>query len=112
VLSAPEQTTRLGLYDQMGAPAALLAPERDPQTGRQEPGEPGAKRALARPGKRNRQEQEASQREQEMPEREQEAPEKIRRLLGSAPHFVMATGAGLWRVTSYVMSLVMFGVLL
>jgi hypothetical protein len=31
---------------------------------------------------------------------------------GSAPHFVMATGAGLWRVTSYVMSLVMFGVLL
>jgi hypothetical protein len=33
-------------------------------------------------------------------------------LSGSAPHFVMATGAGLWRVTSYVMSLVMFGVLL
>jgi hypothetical protein len=33
-------------------------------------------------------------------------------IAGSAPHFVMATGAGLWRVTSYVMSLVMFGVLL
>jgi hypothetical protein len=99
VLSAPEQTTRLGLYDQMGAPAALLAPERDPQTGRQEPGEPGAKRALARPGKRNRQEQEASQREQEMPEREQEAPEKIRRFLpravviGAAAVVVLA-GAG------------------
>jgi hypothetical protein len=99
VLSAPEQTTRLGLYDQMGAPAVLLAPERDPQTGRQEPGEPGAKRALARPGKRNRQEQEASQREQEMPEREQEAPEKIRRFLpravviGAAAVVVLA-GAG------------------
>src|SRR5262249_57654066 len=39
VLSAHEQTTRPGLYDQMGAPAGLLAPERDPQTGHQESGE-------------------------------------------------------------------------
>jgi len=99
VLSAPEQTTRLGLYDRMGAPAGLLAPERDPQTGHQEPGEPGAKRALARPGKRNGQEQEASQREQEVPEREHEAPEKIRRFLpraviiGAAAVVVLA-GAG------------------
>src|SRR5271166_5506137 len=36
VLSGPEQTRRPGLYDQMGAPAGLLAPERDPQTGRRE----------------------------------------------------------------------------
>jgi uncharacterized repeat protein (TIGR02543 family) len=55
VLSASRQTARPGLYDQMGAPAGLLAPERDPQTGRQEAGESGAKRTLARPGKRNRQ---------------------------------------------------------
>ena len=59
VLSAARQTTSPGLYDRMGAPAKLLAPERDPQTGHQEPGEPGAKRTLARPGKRNRQEQQA-----------------------------------------------------
>ena len=49
-------------------PAGLLAPERDPQTGHQEPGEPAAKRALARPGKQNRQNQEASQEEQETPQ--------------------------------------------
>ncbi len=33
-------------------------------------------------------------------------------LSGSAPHFVTATGVGLWRVTSYGISLVMSGVLL
>ncbi len=57
VLSASRQTARPGLYDQMGAPAALLAPERDPQTGRQESAGHGAKQALVRAGKRNRQEQ-------------------------------------------------------
>ena len=67
VLSAPGQTTRPGLYDQMGAPAGLLAPERDPRTGHQESEVPGAKRRLARPGKRNRQEQEALKKEQETP---------------------------------------------
>jgi hypothetical protein len=58
VLSAAQQTTNPGLYDRMGVPAELLAPERDPQTGHREPGRPGAKRTLARPGKRNRQEHE------------------------------------------------------
>ena len=69
VLSAPQQTASPGLYDRMGAPAGLLAPERDPQTGHQES---GAKRTLARPGKRNRQEQEA-------PRKEQKAPRKAAR---------------------------------
>jgi hypothetical protein len=67
VLSASPQTTSPGLYDRMGAPAALLAPERDPQTGHQESGEPGAKRRLARPGKQNRQEQETPRKEQKVP---------------------------------------------
>jgi hypothetical protein len=57
VLSAHEQTRRLGLYDQVAAPAGLLAPERDPQTGRYQAGPPGvAKRASLRPGKRDRHE--------------------------------------------------------
>ena len=77
VLSAPGQTTHPGLYDQMGAPAGLLAPERDPQTGHQEPGVPGAKLRLARPGKRNGQEQEA-------PKKEQEAPRKAARFVPRA----------------------------
>jgi hypothetical protein len=99
VLSAPEQATRLGLYDRMGAPAGLLAPERDPQTGHQEPGEAGAKRALARPGKRNGQEQKAPQEEQEAPEKEQQAPEKARRFLPRAAAIgfaaaVVLAGAG------------------
>ncbi len=76
VLSAPEQTRRPGLYDQMGAPAGLLAPERDPQTGHQESGEPGAKRTLARPGKRNRQEQEAPRKDRRLPERNRRLPER------------------------------------
>jgi hypothetical protein len=59
VLSAARQTTSPGFYDRMGAPAELLAPERDPQTGHQESAGPGAKRTLARPGKRNRQERDA-----------------------------------------------------
>jgi hypothetical protein len=59
VLSAAQQTTSPGLYDRMGAPAKLLAPERNPQTGHQESAEPGVKRTMARPGKRNRQEQAA-----------------------------------------------------
>jgi len=66
VLSASRQTTRPSLYDQMGAPAGLLPPERDPQTGRQESGGQGAKQALVRTGKRNRQEQQ-----------EQAAPRKM-----------------------------------
>ena len=57
VLSASRQTARPGLYDQMGAPAGLLAPERDPQTGRQESGGQGAKQVPVRAGKRNRQQQ-------------------------------------------------------
>ena len=57
VLSAHHQTRRLGLYDQMGAPAGLLAAERDPQTGHRESAERGAKHAFMRPGKRNTQEQ-------------------------------------------------------
>jgi IPT/TIG domain len=56
VLSAHHQTTRVGVYDQLPAPARLLAPERDPQTGRYEPGERGTKHALGRPGKRDKHE--------------------------------------------------------
>ena len=55
VLSAHRQTGRLGVYDRIGAPAGLLAPERDPQSGRRESGQRGAKPTFARPGKRNRQ---------------------------------------------------------
>ncbi len=51
VLSAHRQTGHLGIYDRMGAPAELLAPERDPQTGRQESGRRSAKYAFTRPGK-------------------------------------------------------------
>jgi hypothetical protein len=96
VLSAPEQTKRPGLYDQMSAPAGLLAPERDPQTGHHESGAPGAKRMLARPGKPNRHDQEPPRKEQEAPGKEQkahgkeqEAPGKTRRFLPRAA----ATGA-------------------
>jgi hypothetical protein len=53
VLAAHQQTGRPGLYDRMGPPTALLAPERDPQTGRYESVGRGAKRTLTRPGKRN-----------------------------------------------------------
>jgi HYR domain len=60
VLSAPGQTRRPGLYDQMDAPAGLLAAERDPQTGHQEPGERGAKHTLGRPGKQSTHEQGSS----------------------------------------------------
>jgi Bacterial Ig-like domain (group 3) len=54
VLSAHRQTGHLGVYDRMGAPAELLAPERDPQTGRQEPARRPAKYAFTRPGKHHR----------------------------------------------------------
>jgi hypothetical protein len=87
VLSAARQTTSPGLYDKMGAPAGLLAPERDPQTGHQESGNAGAKRTLARPGKRNRQQQE-----------EQAAPRKAARsvpraaAIGAAIALVLAGG--------------------
>src|SRR5262249_41309019 len=47
VLSAHQQTRRVGVYDQMGAPAGLLAPERDPQTGHREPAGRGVKQTLA-----------------------------------------------------------------
>jgi len=76
VLSAPEQTRRPGLYDHVDAPAKLLAPERDPQTGHQESGEPTAKRTLARPGKQNRQDQEKPPKE-----KEREGTAKPRRFL-------------------------------
>ena len=69
VLSASRQTTRPGLYDQMGAPTGLLAPERDPQTGHQESGGQGAKQAPVRTGKRNRQDRETPQKEQEAPQK-------------------------------------------
>src|SRR5215471_8235646 len=78
-LSESRQTARPGLYDQMGAPAGLLAPERDPQTGRQESGGQGAKQVLARAGKRNRQQQ-----------REQAAPRKARRFLPRAAAITVA----------------------
>ena len=55
VLSAHRQTGRLGVYDRMGRPADLLAPERDPQSGRRESRGRGAKPRFARPGKRSRQ---------------------------------------------------------
>ena len=71
VLSASRQTARPGLYDQMGAPAGLLAPERDPQTGRQESRGRGAKPALVRPGKRNRQQQQQQQRQQQQKQQQQ-----------------------------------------
>jgi hypothetical protein len=51
VLSAHRQTGHLGVYDQMGAPAELLAPERDPQTGRQQSARRPAKYVFTRPGK-------------------------------------------------------------
>jgi hypothetical protein len=99
VLSAPEQTRRPGLYDQMGAPAGLLAPERDPQTGRHESGTPGTKRTLARPGKRNRQDREAPKKEQEAPKKEQESLRKARRFFPRAAAIgavaaVLLAGAG------------------
>jgi IPT/TIG domain len=54
VLSAHQQTKRLALYDRMGAPTGLLAPERDPETGRYQPARHGTKRMPVRPGKRHR----------------------------------------------------------
>ncbi len=54
VLSAHRQTGHLGVYDRMGAPAKLLAPERDPQTGRRESAQRPAKYAFTRPGKPRR----------------------------------------------------------
>jgi hypothetical protein len=56
ILAAHRQTRRLGMYDRMKAPAALLAPERDPQTGRRQPVPLTAKRRPARAGKRPRRE--------------------------------------------------------
>ena len=55
ILAAHQQTSRLGLYDQIDAPSGLLAPERDPQTGRYGSRQRGAKdQTSARPGKRTR----------------------------------------------------------
>jgi len=54
VLSARRQVGHLGVYDRMGAPAELLARERDPQTGRQESARRPAKYAFTRPGKSRR----------------------------------------------------------
>ncbi|MGD0246911.1 MAG: putative Ig domain-containing protein, partial [Streptosporangiaceae bacterium] len=51
ILSAHRQTRHLAAYDQMGAPAKLLAPERDPQTGRHESERRSVKYAFTRPGK-------------------------------------------------------------
>jgi len=79
VLSASRQTARPGLYDQIGAPAGLLAPERDPQTGRQESGGRGAKQVPVRAGKRNRQHQQ-----------EQAAPIKAPRVLPRAAAIAVA----------------------
>jgi hypothetical protein len=79
VLSASRQTARPGLYDQMGAPAGLLAPERDPQTGRQESGGQGAKPVLVRAGKRNRRQQQ-----------EQAGPRKARWFLPRAAAIAVA----------------------
>ena len=92
VLSAPGQTRHPGLYDQMGGPAGLLAPERDPQTGQQESGEQAAKRTLVRPGKRNRQDQEGPRKEQEVP---QKAPRFVPRAaaIGVAAAVLLAGAA-------------------
>jgi hypothetical protein len=54
ILAAHRQTRRLGMYDRIKAPAGLLAPERDPQTGRRQPVPLTAKGRSARAGKRNR----------------------------------------------------------
>jgi hypothetical protein len=70
MLSASRQTTRPGLYDRMGDPAQLLAPERDPQTGRRDSGGHGTKQALVRTGKRNSRQQQ-----------EQAAPTKAHRFI-------------------------------
>ena len=67
VLSAHQQTRSVGLYDQLGSPADLLAPERDPQTGRQESRQ-RAKHAFTRPGKRNRPEHENRESPRRAPE--------------------------------------------
>jgi hypothetical protein len=56
VLAAHEQTRDMGVYDRMGVPAGLLAPERDPQIGNRESGARAAKPTFARPGKRDKQE--------------------------------------------------------
>jgi hypothetical protein len=56
VLSAHRQTRRVDLYDRMGTPTGLLAPEHDPQTGRFESGQRWAKHTSARLGKRHRRE--------------------------------------------------------
>ena len=89
VLSAPGQTRRPGLYDQMDGPAGLLAPERDPQTGQQESGEQAAKRTLARPGKQNKQDQETPRKEQETP---RQAPRFVPRAaaIGAAAAVLLA----------------------
>jgi hypothetical protein len=54
ILAAHRQTRRLGMYDRIKAPAGLLAPERDPQTGRRQQVPLTAKGRSARAGKRNR----------------------------------------------------------
>jgi hypothetical protein len=90
-LSAARQTTSPGLYDRMGAPAGLLAPERDPQTGHQESGGGGAKRTLARPGKRNRQEREAPQKEQQAPRKPARSVPRAA-AIGAAIALVLAGG--------------------
>jgi IPT/TIG domain len=54
VLSEHRQTTRTGIYDQIEPPSGLLAPERDPQTGRREQRGGTGKRLPGRPGKRDR----------------------------------------------------------
>jgi len=54
VLSAHRQVGHLGVYDRIGAPAELLARERDPQTGHQESARRPGKYAFTRPGKSRR----------------------------------------------------------
>jgi Bacterial Ig-like domain (group 3)/IPT/TIG domain len=89
VLSTSRQTSRPGLYDQMGAPAGLLASERDPQTGRQESGGREPKQVLVRADKRNRQ-----QRQEQPPPRK--APRflpKVAAIAIAAAVMVAAAGA-------------------
>ena len=82
-LSAHRQTRRPGLYDQLGAPAALVAPERDPQTGRREPG--AVKGTLTRPGKRQN-------KDDKPPDRSARYLRKVAAIGGVAA--VLAAGAG------------------
>jgi IPT/TIG domain-containing protein/centrosomal CEP192-like protein len=88
ILAAHPQTRRLGIYDRMEAPAALLAPERDPQTGRRQSAPLTTKRRPARAGKRNRPEPE--QRPRRRPRRRRQPSRTVMAIVAA----VILAGAG------------------